>query len=76
MLLGYLRMNVDEAIEGLVSVASAVFPNNSYQDIDPELNMKNLRAAIEEILQARSIPLETPMHDKQQPPQTCKVYVS
>ncbi len=74
-MLGYLRMNVDDAIENLLSVASAVFPHEVYEEADREANMKRLQASIQKLLESRGMPIDTQMHDKRQPPAKCKVYV-
>jgi hypothetical protein len=75
-MLGHLRMNVDEAIDALVSVATAVFPYEVPEKCDSETNMKHLKEAVENMLQARQIPHDTKMNDKDGPSVKCKVYVS
>jgi hypothetical protein len=76
ILIGHLRMNLNDAIDTLLEVASAVFPEVPQQTIDHDSNTKELRKAVEGILEARNIPLNTKMNDPQRPPTTCKVYVS
>ena len=75
-MLGSLRMNVDQAVDALLAVASAIFPSDSGGTPNPETNSKNLRGAVEDILQARQIPLDRKMNDKATSPSTaCKVWV-
>jgi hypothetical protein len=75
ILIGHLHMNLNEAIDTLLEVASAVFPEEPQQTIDHDSNTKELRKAVESILDARNIPLNTKMNDPQRPPTKCKVYV-
>ena len=74
-MLGLLRMNVNEAIEGLLDVASIVFPEGSHDTIDPASSTKNLREAVEGILHTRNISLGAKMHEATRAPTKCKVYV-
>jgi hypothetical protein len=74
-MLGHLRMNVDEAIDALINVASAVFAEESQDVIDPEANSEHLEESIEEMLQTRGIPFNAKMHERDHPQTRCKVYV-
>jgi len=67
-------MNLNEAIDTLIEVASAVFPE-SQPTIDRDVNTKALKGAIEAILEARGIPVDVKMIDPRLPPTNCKVYV-
>jgi hypothetical protein len=75
-MLGNLRMTVDEAIDALLTVASAVFPNDPDTEPSPEINMHNLKEAIGDMLESRGIPVNTKMFDKGRPPVKCKVCAS
>jgi hypothetical protein len=75
VLIGRLRMNFNEAVDTLLEVASAVFPEAPQQTIDRESNTKELKKAVEGILEARNIPLSTKMNDPERTPTNCKVYV-
>jgi hypothetical protein len=75
MLIGHLRMNLNEAVDTVLEVASAVFLEEPQQTIDRDSNSKELKKAVEGILEARNIPLNTKMNDPQRPPAKCKVYV-
>jgi hypothetical protein len=68
-------MNLNEAIDTLLEVASAVFPEAPQQTIDRDYNTKKLKKAVGGILEGRNIPLNTKMNDLQRPPINCKVYV-
>lgn len=68
-------MNVNETVDTLLEVASAVFPEEPRQTINRNTNTKKLKIAVETILQARNIPLDTKMNDPRRPPTKCKVYV-
>jgi hypothetical protein len=66
-------MNVGEAIDTLLDVASTIFPEGSQQTPNLELNTSNLKEAIEGVLQRRGVSLETKMNDPNRPPTRCKV---
>ena len=72
-MLGHLRMNVDEAIDALITVATAVFPEVSQDITDPAANSRNLKDAIEDMLQARNIPINTKMYERDRQQTRCKV---
>ena len=74
-MLGHLRMNVDKAIDALITVASAVFGDESQNMAIPETNSKHLKEAIEEMLQTREIPVSSKMYERDRPQTRCKVYV-
>jgi hypothetical protein len=73
LILGHLRMNVSEAIDALLDVASAIFPEDSQQTADLELNTSNLKEAIEGLLQRRAVALDTKMNDPNRQSTRCKV---
>jgi hypothetical protein len=68
-------MNINEVVDTLLEVASAVFPEEPQPTIDHDFNTKELKKVVEGILEARGIPLHTKMNDPQRPPTKCKVYV-
>jgi hypothetical protein len=68
-------MNVNQAIDALIGVALTVFPAGSQKSPDRERNSKNLKSAIEGLLQAREIPLGIKMGDQIGTQKGCKVYV-
>jgi hypothetical protein len=74
IMLGHLRMNVDEAIDALINVATAVFSEESQDAIDPAANSKQLKEAIEEMLQTKGIPVNYKMYERDRPKTRCKVY--
>jgi hypothetical protein len=73
-MLGHLRMNVDEAIDALITVATAVFGEDSQDIAAPEANSKHLKEAIEEIIQTREIRVNSKMYERDRPQTRCKVY--
>jgi hypothetical protein len=73
VMLGHLRMNVEEAIDGLITVATTVFPEGSQDIPEPETNSTNLKGAIEEILQTKEITVNAKMHARDGPQNRCKV---
>jgi hypothetical protein len=75
-MLGHLRMTTEEAIDALLTIASAIFPYDPGNAESPEDNLRNLKVAIEDLLEAQNIPPETKMNDKRLPSVKCKVYVS
>jgi len=72
ILLGHLRMNVEQAIDALLTVASVVFPDDIESKIDPDVNSKNLKQTLEDILQNRGVSLDTLMRDQGRPSTRCK----
>lgn len=75
LMLGTLRMSVNEAIDALLDITAAIFPDNPEDAIDLDINAKNLKDAIENMLEARNIVLETKM-DETRASAGCKVYVA
>jgi hypothetical protein len=75
-LIGHLRLNLIEDVDTILEVASAVFPEQSEQMIDCDANTKELRKAVEGVLETGNIPLDTKMPDPQRPPTNCKVHVT
>ena len=75
ILLGHLRMNVDEAIEIVLDVALAVFPDDLTTKLYPEARMRQLGESVKTILQARGIPPDRKMQDMGEEFVGCKVYV-
>jgi hypothetical protein len=73
IMLGHLRMNVNEAIDALITVATAIFPEGSQEVPDPEPNSKKLKNAIEDMLETRGLPVNTKMYERDSPPTRCKV---
>ncbi|KIM20866.1 hypothetical protein M408DRAFT_81414, partial [Serendipita vermifera MAFF 305830] len=73
LMLGVLRMNINEAIEALLDIASGVFPETSLEEIDRETNTRNLHEAVEAMLQARSISLDIKMNEDTREQTRCKV---
>jgi hypothetical protein len=71
ILLGHLRMNVDEAIKALLDVALAIFPGG-LPDSDPDMRTRRLRESIEDILRGNGVPLDRKMQEIRG---GCKVYV-
>jgi hypothetical protein len=67
-------MNMDDAIDALINVATAIFAEDSQDTINPESNSKYLKEAIEEILQTREIPADVKMYERDRPQTRCKVY--
>jgi hypothetical protein len=75
ILLGHLRMNVDEAIDTLLQVALAIFPDNQHSQVDQETRSRLLSESVKGILQARGIPPDRKMQDISEASLGCKVYV-
>jgi hypothetical protein len=73
LLLGRLRMNVNEAIDALIAVATVIFPESSQGVADPETNLRGLKDAIENVLRTRGLPVNTKMYDRNSPQTGCKV---
>jgi hypothetical protein len=64
-MLGILRMNLDDTIEGLLTLASSLFPNNAPEVIQtPEKNLQIVKDAIEDLLQSHQIPSNIKLNDE------------
>ena len=74
-MLGHFRMNINEAVNSLLDVAFAVFPEESHQTPNLEMNSQRLKVALEDMLQARGVSLDTKMNEASCPQTRCKVYV-
>jgi len=73
--LGVLRMNVDEAVEALIGVATTIFPGGSQSTNDPVRNSEVLKEAIEGLLQTRGVSVNAKMYEADRPQARCKVFV-
>jgi hypothetical protein len=72
-MLGHLRMNVDDAINMLITVATTIFPEGSQETPDPEVDSRKLKEAIEDVLQTRGLPVNAKMCERNSPQAECKV---
>ena len=68
-------MNINQAIDAVVAVASVVFPEGSQETINESENSQNLKAVVEGMLRARSIPLDAKMYEPSRPESKCRVLV-
>jgi hypothetical protein len=75
ILLGHLRMNVYEAIDALLDVALAIFPDNPHSEPDKETRTRQLSESVKSILQTRRVPPDQRIQDMGENPARCKVYV-
>jgi hypothetical protein len=75
ILLGHLRMNVEEAIDTLQDVALAIFPDSHHPSFDSEARTRQLSESVKGILQTRGLPPDRKMQDKSGESVGCKVYV-
>jgi hypothetical protein len=74
-MLGRLRMNVDDAIDTLITITTAIFPEGSQDVPDPETNSRKLKEAIEDMLQTRGLAVNTKMYERNSPQTGSKVSV-
>ena len=75
IMLGHLRMNVNQAIDALLTIASTIFPGEPKEQHGLKLNAQNLKEAVENMLLVAEVPLDTKMNDQRRPCGNCKVYV-
>ena len=68
-------MNINQAIDAVIAVASVVFPEGSQEAINQAENSENLKAVVEGTLRARDIPLNAKMYERSRPPSRSKVFV-
>ena len=75
LLLGHLRMNIDQAVDALLNVATAVFPTGSEEQPNPETNTNNLQVAVNDMIQGCNIASDIKMYDRHtRPPSSrCRV---
>jgi hypothetical protein len=73
LVLGRLRMNVDDAVDALLNVAAAIFPEGSQEVANPEANSEALKETIEDMLQTRGLAVNTKMYERNNPRTGCKV---
>ena len=66
-------MNVDDAIDALITVTTAIFPEGSQDVPDPETNSKKLKEMIEDMVQTRGLLVNTKMYERGSPQTACKV---
>jgi hypothetical protein len=52
-------MNVDDAVDALINVATAIFPKGPQEVANPEVNSEKLKEAIEDVLQTRGLAVNT-----------------
>ena len=73
VMLGLLRMNVDQAIDEVVAIASVLFRKGSQNIIDREANSYRLKQVVEGMIEAAEISLDTRMYEPNRPQGKCKV---
>lgn len=66
-------MNVDQAIEEVVAIGSALFRKGSLDILDREENSYRLKQLIECMIKAEDISLDTRMYEPNRPQGRCKV---
>jgi len=71
--LGHLGMNVEQAIDALLDVATAVFPPGADDQSTPETNTKKLKKAVEDMVKRCELTIDTKLNDKRSIPMRCKV---
>ncbi|PVF92937.1 hypothetical protein CPB86DRAFT_743500 [Serendipita vermifera] len=65
MMLGLLRMNLDDAIDGLLTLTSSLFPLGDSEKIQAlDKNLQTAKDAIEDILQSHDIPPDIKLNDE------------
>ncbi|KIM19774.1 hypothetical protein M408DRAFT_83065, partial [Serendipita vermifera MAFF 305830] len=72
-MLGYLRMNVDQATDELLALTNVLVFDGSNGDIDREKNSNDLTKSLEKMLRTRAIAPETEMKDTKLPSKRSKV---
>ncbi len=73
IMLGLLRMKVDEAIEALFAIACTVFPDGSQAVVDRDRNTESLKFAIENLLEGKRLSPDIKMNDQNCSSERCKV---
>ena len=72
-MLGLLRMNVDQAIDEVVAIASALIRKGSQDIINREENSYRLKQVVEGMIEAGGISVDTRMYEPNRPQRKCKV---
>jgi hypothetical protein len=73
LLLGRLRMSVDDAVKALARIGAAVFPHEANEIATPDVNMTTLREAIEAMLQDHGHTVDIKLNDEILRDPKCKV---
>ncbi|KIM33599.1 hypothetical protein M408DRAFT_157562 [Serendipita vermifera MAFF 305830] len=68
-------MTVDQAIDTVLTIASAAFPFDPDIKLDPETRTRQIRVAIEKVLDTRGIHTTAKLFEKHDPPKECKVVI-
>jgi hypothetical protein len=66
-------MHIDEAIDELVTIGNAVFPNGVDEIVSPQSNTSKLRNAIENLLRRKDLPIDMRLNDRSGSDSRCKV---
>ena len=66
-------MNVDDAIDALIAVTAAIFPEGSQDVPDLETNSGKLKEMIEDLLRTRGLAVNAKMYERSGPQTACKV---
>jgi hypothetical protein len=73
LLLGRLRMSIDDTIEEVAKIGAAIFPQETDVIATPEANMTALRDAIENMLQRHQHSVDIKLNDEMLRDSRCKV---
>jgi hypothetical protein len=66
-------MSVEDTIEELAKIGTAIFPQEANEIATPEANMTALRGAIEDMLQRHQHPVDIKLNDEMLRDSRCKV---
>ncbi|KIM22384.1 hypothetical protein M408DRAFT_290883 [Serendipita vermifera MAFF 305830] len=75
LLLGHLKLNMDQAIDTLLNLATAIPSTASNDQTTLEANTKSLQKAVVDAMKGCGIALDVQMYDKSLLPPKCKVVI-
>jgi hypothetical protein len=75
VMLGLLRMSVNQAIEEAIVIAAAIFRSGSQGVVDQAENSHRLKQVIQGLILAEGPPLDVKMYEPSRPISNCRVLV-
>jgi hypothetical protein len=66
-------MSIDDTIEELAKIGTAIFPSGDNEITTPEANLTTLREAIEDMLRRHQHPVDIKLNDEMLRDSRCKV---
>ncbi|KIM20755.1 hypothetical protein M408DRAFT_124110 [Serendipita vermifera MAFF 305830] len=75
LLLGCLRLSIEEAMEELAAIGAAILTQRVEENVTPDSNLAKLREAVEDMLKRNRYPIDIKLKDQRFRNGRCKVVV-